>query len=64
MHKLFALLTIALVAGCSTVDSVYNATQGIVGGVKADVVGITTGTLETVSGVIKDTAEKTEPKAK
>ncbi len=64
MHKLFALLTIALVAGCSTVDSVYTASQGIVSGVKADVVGITTGTLETVSGVIKDTAEKTEPKTK
>lgn len=51
-------------AGCNTLDSVYTASQGIVGGVKDDVVGITTGTLDGISGVITQTAEKTEPKSK
>ena len=63
MKSLIAF-TIVVLAGCSTIDSVYTGVQGIVGGVKADVVGVTTGTLEAVSGVIKDTAERTEPVSK
>lgn len=64
MHKLFALVAVVLLSGCNTLDSVYTASQGIVGGVKDDVVGITTGTLDGISGVITQTAEKTEPKSK
>jgi hypothetical protein len=62
MHKLFALITVVLLVGCNTIDSTYNGVTDIVQGVKDDVVGITAGTLDSVSGVIKDTAEKTDPK--
>tara|TARA_B110000967_G_scaffold54610_1_gene56000 strand:+ start:1261 stop:1539 length:279 start_codon:yes stop_codon:yes gene_type:complete len=59
MHKLFALVAVVLLAGCSTVDSVIDGTKGIIGGVASDVVGVTSGTLDVVSGTIKGVAEKT-----
>ena len=59
MHKLFALMTVVLLAGCNTVDSVIDGTKSIVGGVASDVVGVTAGTLDVVSGTIKGVAEKT-----
>jgi len=59
MHKLFALITIALLSACSTVDSVIDGTKGIVGGVASDIAGVTTGTLDVVSGTIKTVADKT-----
>lgn len=59
MHKLFALMTVVLLAGCNTVDSVIGGTKSIVGGVASDVVGVTAGTLDVVSGTIKSVADKT-----
>lgn len=63
MKASFIAIMVIGLAGCNTLDSVYTASQGIVGGVKDDVVGITTGTLDGISGVITQTAEKTEPKS-
>jgi len=59
MHKIFALMTVVLLAGCNTVDSVIDGTKNIVGGVASDVAGVTTGALDVVSGTIKGVAEKT-----
>ena len=56
------IIALAVLAGCNTIDSTYNGVTDIVQGVKDDVVGITAGTLDSVSGVIRDTAEKTDPK--
>jgi hypothetical protein len=58
MHKLFALMTVVLLVGCNTVDSVIGGTKSIVGGVASDVVGVTAGTLDVVSGTIKIAADK------
>jgi uncharacterized protein YoxC len=59
MNKLFALITVALLSACSTVDSVIDGTKGIVNGVASDVAGVTTGTLDVVSGTIKNVVDKT-----
>ena len=59
MHKIFALIAVVLLAGCSTVDSVIDGTKTIVGGVASDVAVITTDTLDVVSGTIKTVADKT-----
>ena len=59
MHKLFAIMSVVLLAGCSTVDSVIDGTKTIVSGVASDVAGVTTGTLDVVSGTIKTVADKT-----
>jgi hypothetical protein len=64
MKSFIVIATLALLAGCNTIDSTYNSAHDIVQGVKKDVVGITAGTLESVSGVIRDTADKTDPKSK
>ena len=64
MKSFIVIATLALLAGCNTIDSTYNSAHDIVQGVKDDVVGITAGTLESVSGVIRDTADKTDPKSK
>ena len=59
MHKLFTALAIIVLTGCSTVDSVIDGTKGIVGGVASDVVAVTTGTVDVVSGSIKSVVDKT-----
>lgn len=59
MHKLFAIMSVVLLAGCSTVDTVIDSTKNIVGGVASDVAVVTTGTLDVVSGTIKTVADKT-----
>ncbi len=59
MHKLFAIMSVVLLAGCSTVDSVIDGTKTIVSGVASDVAGVTTDTLDVVSGTIKTVADKT-----
>lgn len=64
MKMIYAIFAVVLLAGCNTIDSTYNSAQDIVQGVKDDVVGITAGTLDSVSGVIRDTAEKTDPPSK
>ena len=62
MKLVGVIIALAVLAGCNTIDSTYNSANSIVQGVKDGVVGITAGTLESVSGVIRDTAEKTDPK--
>ncbi len=62
MKSLFLISVLVVLSGCNTIDSTYNGVTDIVQGVKDDVVGITAGTLDSVSGVIRDTAEKTDPK--
>lgn len=59
MHKLFAIMSVVLLAGCNTVDSVIDGTKNIVDGVASDVAGVTTGTLDVVSDTIKTVADKT-----
>jgi uncharacterized protein YoxC len=59
MHKLFTIMSVVLLAGCNTVDSVIDGTKNIVDGVASDVAGVTTGTLDVVSGTIKTVADKT-----
>jgi len=58
MHKIFALISVVLLVGCSTVDSVIDGTKGIINGVASDVAGIATGTLDVASGTIKTVADK------
>jgi phage-related protein len=59
MHKLFALVAVVLLAGCSTVDATYEGGKGVVNGVAEDGFGITSGTFDVISNVIKDVADKT-----
>lgn len=59
MRNIFISLSLVLVSGCSTVDSVYQGTSGIIGGVASDTFAITSGVLDVTSGVIKDVASKT-----
>jgi uncharacterized lipoprotein YajG len=59
MHKLFALVAVVLLASCSTVDATYEGGKGVVNGVAEDGFGITSGTFDVISNVIKDVADKT-----
>ena len=59
MHKLFALVAVVLLASCSTVDATYQGGKGVVTGVAQDGLGITAGTFDVISNVIKDVAAKT-----
>jgi len=59
MHKLFALVAVVLLASCSTVDATYQGSKGVVNGVAKDTFGITAGTFDVISNVIKDVATKT-----
>ena len=59
MHKLFALVAVVLLASCSTVDATYDGGKGVVNGVAKDTFGITSGTFDVISNVIKDVATKT-----
>ena len=59
MHKLFALVAVVLLASCSTVDATYQGGKGVVTGVAQDGLGITAGTFDVISNVIKDVATKT-----
>jgi hypothetical protein len=59
MHKLFALVAVVLLASCSTVEATYQGSKGVVTGVAQDGLGITAGTFDVISNVIKDVADKT-----
>jgi phage-related protein len=59
MHKLFALVAVVLLASCSTVDATYEGGKGVVNCVAEDGFGITSGTFDVISNVIKDVADKT-----
>jgi len=59
MHKLFALVAVVLLASCSTVDATYQGGKGVVTGVAQDGLGVTAGTFDVISNVIKDVATKT-----
>ena len=59
MHKLFALVAVVLLASCSTVDATYQGGKGVVTGVAKDGLGVTAGTFDVISNVIKDVAAKT-----
>lgn len=59
MHKLFALVAVVLLASCSTVDATYQGGKSVVSGVAQDGLGITAGTFDVISNVIKDVANKT-----
>tara|TARA_B110000259_G_scaffold37856_1_gene42950 strand:- start:4851 stop:5180 length:330 start_codon:yes stop_codon:yes gene_type:complete len=59
MQKLFALVSVVLLASCSTVDATYNGGKAVVNGVAKDTFGLTSGTFDVISNVIKDVATKT-----
>jgi phage-related protein len=59
MHKLYALVAVVFLASCSTVDATYDGGKGVVNGVAKDTFGITSGTFDVISNVIKDVADKT-----
>jgi hypothetical protein len=48
-----------LLASCSTVDATYQGGKGVVTGVAQDGLGVTAGTFDVISNVIKDVATKT-----
>jgi uncharacterized lipoprotein YajG len=59
MHKLFALVAVVLLSGCSTIDATVDGTGGVIKGVGSDVFGVTAGVLDVTSNLIKDVAAKT-----
>tara|TARA_B110000977_G_C10704719_1_gene348816 strand:+ start:270 stop:458 length:189 start_codon:yes stop_codon:yes gene_type:complete len=61
MHKLFALVAVVLLAGCSSSSSVLDGATGIISGVIKDVSDVTTYTLDTASDAVK-AATNTEEK--
>jgi len=58
MRILSILFIMTSMVACASIDTVYESGKAIVGGVTKDVTDITTGALDTVSGVVKDVSEK------
>ena len=57
--RIIAIAFALVLSACSTVDATYEGGKGVVNGVAEDGFGITSGTFDVISNVIKDVAGKT-----